>query len=245
MGFSVKRVKDVGGPVLIDEVEVEMFNHMPEEICNIGDNLLLLPADETHRRYIDFIAASLAPFLPATALVELGAGYGSILLALAKRDLFSGIPLLAGDFSPSGVELIKRFSAAQDLEIQTAHCDFNAQPMTTLPIPPGAIIYTVYGLSCIPVVSAGIIRAFASYSPSIVVNFEPCLEYCDSNTLLGLMRRRYIEINGYNKNLATVLHQEQEVGNIQILEERPSEFGKNPFFSCSVVTWKPVLSTRL
>jgi hypothetical protein len=53
------------------------------------------------------------------------------------------------------------------------------------------------------------------------------------------MRRRYIEINGYNTNLATLLHQEQDAGNIRIIEERPNMFGKNPFFSASVIAWKP------
>jgi hypothetical protein len=84
------------------------------------------------------------------------------------------------------------------------------------------------------------IRDLASYSPSIVVNFEPCIEHCNANSLLGLMRKRYIELNGYNTNLATLLQQEQEIGNIQILEERPFVFGKNPFFPTSVLAWKPL-----
>ncbi len=238
-GALLEQVKTTDRLVTIKEVETEMFAHTTETICNIGDDLLLLSAAEMHQRYLDFISASLASYLPATALVELAAGYGSIQLGLVSRDMFSKMPLIAGDFTPSGVELIRRFSTAQGLEVQAALCDFNAQPITTLSIPSGAIIYTVYGLSCVPFLSVETIRAIASYSPKMVINFEPCLEHCDSNSLLGLMRKRYIEINGYNTNLVTLLHEEQDIGNIRIIEERPCAFGKNPFFSASVIAWEP------
>jgi len=53
-------------------------------------------------------------------------------------------------------------------------------------------------------VSKVYVHAIAALRPAAVVNVEPCYEHCSSSTLTGLLRRRYIEINDYNRNLMSV-----------------------------------------
>ncbi len=57
--------------------------------------------------------------------------------------------------------------------------------------------------------------------------------------MLGLMQRRYVEINGYNTNLLSVLHKHRDDGKIDILVETPQIFGMNPFLPVSVLAWRP------
>ena len=45
-----------------------------------------------------------------------------------------------------------------------------------------------------------------------MIHIEPCYEHCEGKTLLGLMRRRYIQVNDYNTNLVTVLREQSERG---------------------------------
>jgi hypothetical protein len=74
----------------------------------------------------------------------------------------------------------------------------------------------------------------------VVINVEPCYEHCEGKTLLGLMRRRYIEVNDYNTNLVTVLREQRDRGVIDILEELPAVFGSNPLLAASVIVWRPL-----
>ena len=76
--------------------------------------------------------------------------------------------------------------------------------------------------------------------PARLLGFEPCYEHCNAMTLLGLMRRRYIEMNDYNMNLATLLHARQKQGEISILREEAAVFGSNPLLACSIIIWELV-----
>jgi hypothetical protein len=78
-----------------------------------------------------------------------------------------------------------------------------------------------------------------------VVHFEPCYEHCDRQTLLGLMRQRYFEVNDYNTNLSTLLHEAENQALVRILEEKPAIVGSNPFLVASLYmnqTWKSRLA---
>jgi hypothetical protein len=54
------------------------------------------------------------------------------------------------------------------------------------------------------------------------------------------VRWRYIEVNDYNTNLVTELHERRDRGVIEIVEERPAVFGSNPLLAASVIVWRPL-----
>jgi len=107
-------------------------------------------------------------------------------------------------------------------------------------IPPGAVIYTSYAAQYVPRLSSSFVDQLALFSPSVVIHIEPCYEHCEGKTLLGLIRQRYIEVNDYNTNLVTVLHEQRDRDDIEILEERPAVFGSNPLLAASVIVWRPL-----
>jgi hypothetical protein len=208
-------------------------------LMSVGDSLIEVRAIEAHRRYRDWIAAELARYLPAAALVELGAGYGSIIVDLAKRSQFRTLEIIAADLTGNGVRLIDLLARAEDVGISVGSCDLTKTPVTEMRIPEGALIYTSYAAQCIPMLAESFVTSLSALHPKVVVHFEPAYEHCDEKTLLGLMRRRYIQVNDYNTNLITLLREQQGRGRIEIVDERPALFGTNPLLPASLTAWRP------
>lgn len=239
-GPLFERVKQAGRDVTIDEVNDWQLGNLPDTVGAIGDTFEVLAAVDAYLRYLELVENTLMRYLPAPGLVELGAGYGSIILPLAKKQLFSGARILAGEYTTSGVELIKTLAKAEKIKVECGHCDFTSDTLTDLFIPEGAVIYTSYAIHYVPVLKNNFIDRLSRYKPSAVIHFEPCYEHNDPGTLIGLMRRRYVELNDYNTNLVSLLHQAQSEGKINIIEETPPMFGNNPFLPVSAIAWSPV-----
>lgn len=204
-----------------------------------GEELYETTARDAHSRYRDFVAETLKPWLDASAIVELGAGYGSVIVDLARRPEFAGIPAYGLDLTPAGAELIGRMSAAEGVNVNSGLCDMLARDVTDTAIPEGALIYTSYAAHYEPRHSESFVEGIAAMRPRAVILIEPCHEHCDDATLLGLLRRRYIEVNDYNTNLVTLLHEQSEAGKVKILDERKAAFGPNPLLAASVIVWEP------
>ncbi len=238
-GAILERVKRGGMTATLDEVDEWELGSLPETLCAAGEELEILKPAEAHLRYLDLVEETLGKYLPAATLVELGAGYGSIVLSLAKRAAFSGTAILAGEYTKSGAELIGTLARREGLKVVSGRCDFNTEPLTDFSIPEGAVIYTSYSICYVPTLKNEHIERLLRCKPSIVVHFEPCHEHYDRETLMGLMRRRYVEVNDYNTNLVSMLHCQQERNTIRIVEERPHVFGSNPLLPASVVVWTP------
>ena len=96
-------------------------------------------------------------------------------------------------------------------------------------------MYTAHALSQLPS-ARHVIDALAEQADRItaVVNIEPMAPLYD-DSLLGLMRRRYLEVNDYNRDLLDELRRRTEV---EIVQTRPNIFGQNPFCPVSAVEWR-------
>jgi len=208
-GSLVKRVVEADHRISVEKVDEWIFQDIPACLCSIQGRLKLLSAKEAHQQYLDLIEELLRSYLPGSAVVELGAGYGSVILALAKREAFHRMRIIAGEYSTSGLELIKRLALAQSLEIETGHCDFALPQVVDFGIPRNAVIFTSYATHYVPRLSTDFIRGLSTHHPRVVVHIEPCYEHHECNSLLGLMRRRYIQVNDYNTNLVTLLHDQE------------------------------------
>jgi hypothetical protein len=147
--------------------------------------------------------------------------------------------LVAGEYTASGLKLLRLLAAAEGLRLSAGRCDLGPPALGGLEVPPGALVFTSYAACYVLEAAADLVAALCAWRPRAVIHFEPCYEHCDPRTLLGLMRRRYIDVNGYNRNLVTLLHRQQERGVIRILKEQPAVFGANPLLAASVLVWSP------
>jgi hypothetical protein len=218
-------------------IDARVFKDAPVMLVSIGETLQQLTPRVARERYLDLVEEVLRPFLPASALVELGAGYGNVILHLAQR--FAGTPVMAGEYTTSGVEICRLLAAHENIDLIVAPCDLSAPNVTQLPVPTGAVLFTSYAAHYNREISAQLVDSLSAYRPKMVVHFEPCFEHAPQSTLVGLMRRSYILANGYNVNLATVLHQQRDAGKIEIVDEQPALFGANPLLPASVIAWRP------
>jgi hypothetical protein len=231
--------------ITIEQVDDLLYREMQPTLCYVKNRLELLSPQEAHDHYVNMIIKVVESYLPQPAILELGAGYGSVILAMARSARLKNIQFFAGEYVNSGVELIKRIAKAQQTQITTGHCDLTSPDIIDFPIPAQAIIFTSMAVHYIPELSDHFVQALSALNPAVVVHIEPCFEHCQGNTLWELMRRRYIHLNDYNRNLVTVLITQQKRGMLKILEERVTIFGNNALLPVSIIAWVPTPKPEL
>jgi hypothetical protein len=205
-----------------------------------GGCLQLAAPEKSFEMLISLVQTELRPHLPAPAVVELGAGYGRIILTLLLSGFCGTARAMAAEYAPSGVELMRRLAASSGVRLDVASCDFTKRPITCLDIPPDSVIFTAFAVQCLPVLPDDFVDNLICLRPKAVIHIEPLYEHCQSSSLMQLMQRRYIEVNDYNSNLLTLLKRAEAASKIDILRESPRVFGANPFLVASVVSWRPI-----
>lgn len=205
---------------------------------SIGDTLYLAHPRVGRDRFIREVLSRLTPFLPTHSLVELGAGYGSVLLRIAMSPEFRNATIFGAEYTENGVAAMRELVKSHKLQATVGKCDFTARQMTTMRIPAGSLVYTCMAVPCVPQLPRYFVDNILDLSPSMVVHFEPCIDHYD-DSILGLFRQRYIKLNDYNTNLRRLLADREEEGEITIMFEEKTFFGENPLLPCSFIAWKP------
>jgi len=122
--------------------------------------------------------------------------------------------------------------------IDVGHCDFNTLNFGGMQIPENAIIFTSYAIHYVPQLRDDFVRFLCQFKPKAVVHFEPCYDYFDKQTIHGLMCQRYIELNGYTRNIGSSIEAgcKQVGANIKV---QRNIHGTNPFLPFSIIEWQP------
>jgi SAM-dependent methyltransferase len=194
------------------------------------------PAREVLMAYENLLLETLRPHATGT-LVELGCGLGDKLLRMAER--LKPKTVFGGEFTRSGVECGRLLAKLFRINAQFEQFDYN-NPATLEAVPEHAMVFTSHSIEQIPNLPERFIAGLIRRSPRVVLHFEPDYEGHDTNSLMGLMQRRYAELNDYNRNLWGLLKSFESKGLIRILEHSTDVFGINPFNSTSVFIWQPV-----
>lgn len=223
----------------LEDVDKWAAGDAGETLASVDEHIVEMTAQESHDAYIAFIANALEPRLPASALVELGCGYGSVILGLSRKAAFQDMPYFAADFTSTGPELAGLIAKEEGISLTTGSADLRKHPVTSLDVPEGALIFTAYAAQYVEPLTDDFVPGLIALRPSAVVHIEPVYEHCDPSTLLGLLRQRYIQVNGYNRNLSTILHHHERLGSLEIIQESVPGFGPNPLLAASVIAWKP------
>lgn len=201
--------------------------------------LLLASRRHAQARHLERLESALRPFArDATALVELGAGYGAKIMRLARRPPFVDLPVVAAEFTASGRELLARVAALAGARATVGACDFFTHAID-IEIPPGALIFTCFALHYVREVKVTLPAWLASMRPTAVVHCEPCLEHYDSGSLHDLLCAEYVRLNGYSLNIASVFDTAERSGTIDVIGREPKAIGLNPLLPASIITWRP------
>lgn len=237
-GPLLARYREEGGTADVETVDRWLLGEqlLPTWIDNA---IRLAPAIEAHSKYLDLVASVIGRSLPASALVELGAGYGSAMFGVARRLSLSGQRLAGYDVTVSGPLLLGLLAERMDIAVGTGRCDFTSNQVLPEDVPQGAVFFTSHSLMYVPRLDSHLISQLVSLRPKAVVHFDVCYEHSNGDTLLDLMRRRYIELNDYNRNLLSLLKNAESGGEIEILHEEAHIFGMHALLPVSLVIWKP------
>ena len=229
-------------PAEIEQVFFEQAYSSSNDLqipCFDAGEFYLAKGQLLEEAHIELYADTLTPYLnEASCLVELGAGYGAKIFNLAKRKEFSTLPLITGEYTANGRELIRLLAGAWSKSVIIGDCDFRKMKIENMSIPKNAIIFTSYAAHYIPELSMGFVDFLAKLKPRVVVHFEPCYEYYDMDTVHGMMCRRYMELNDYTKNLVSVI--EASCARREItFQVKKNIIGSNPLMPISIIEWTP------
>jgi hypothetical protein len=219
------------------EAEKALNNPDKITICYDHDKGFCLSKNKEINKYIlkileDKIKKHLSS---ASCLVELGAGFGSKILQLSKIFKEKKLNLFAGEYTSIGRNLIKIIANYEKININVKYCDLNN--LKNLKIPKNSVIFTSYSMHYVSKLNKNFVKIINNLNPKIIIHFEPCYELYDSQNLHGLMCKKYIEINDYNKNLYSILKQKHLKNKID-LKITKNIFGHNPLLPISILEWK-------
>jgi hypothetical protein len=237
-GALLQRYEGADGSATLETVEDWALGSDEPSLCSVGKRFELQTPRECLRRHYQVVIDTLQRLLPASCVVELGAGYGGAALRLAADSRFSGTPLYAAEYTRSGRELLVRLARAAGVPLQVGQCDLSKAPMCDFEPPSGGIIFTCMAAHYIPELADQFVEVLNRLRPRAVAHFEPCYEHFDPLSLMGAMRRRYIEVNDYNRNLVSLLRRHAASDAITILDEQPAVIGVNPLLPISVIVWR-------
>jgi len=242
-GAYLNKVEDLGIRNQITSRQLDSWQCDLEEpiVYSQEDNLIKSSFGEAYDNFVRTIYKTLVSHLPATSVAEFGCGFGSVILRLAEYPELQGIDLYASEYTVSGQELTKICAKNQNIKLHVGGCDFMDRHLCDLAVPEESVIFTCAAACTLPVLPDTFIESLIEYKPRLVIHFEPTYEHQDKTTLLGLMRKRYIEVNDYNRNLLDLIKKYQRSKKLNIIEEIPSVIGVNPLFPISIISWKPNL----
>jgi hypothetical protein len=202
---------------------------------SLGDDLHELTLDESRIRYDALLAEALAPLVQgARTIIELGAGYGYNLWSLRKT--FTGHKFVGGELSGNAVALAERlYRDDPSLTVRTFNFyEPDAYALVSRAEPP-VVVFTSYAIEQLTH-SAPFLDGLRSCRQNLqsVVLFESLYE-SEGNTLLDLFRRRYTEMNDYNRDLPAELSGRKDIA---VTSCRKNVFGQNPLHPISIVQWR-------
>lgn len=206
--------------------------------CLIDGELMLMSAHESHDHYIHLIENTLL-VNPSSHLVEIGCGYGAVLFDLARGGTIGYESITGLEYTRQGVELAQNLAKWHGLKVTIAQGDFNATGITNATIVPGSDIFTSFALHYVRN-SVIALENILKLNPRRVLHFEPVFQHYRERSVLGLLQRRYLEINDYNSDLRQELERLQRAGVIEVIKEEPMIFGGNCLLPASLLVWRPI-----
>ena len=228
------------GEVTPDDIKRFEFKDTGLVCVSIKEELALLSRDEARERYGRLLRDTMSNAINgADTVIELGCGYGYNLWMLSQH--FRGKNYIGGEYSSNAVELASHLyeTSKQGSRITVEKFDFYSSRYEILSriLSGKTVVFTSHAIEQLPSAMKVVAGIESCGGPLTVFHFEPVYELC-SDSLLGLLRRKYAVVNDYNRDLYTLLRNNNRVRLVQVV---PDVFGGNPLNATSIIEWETLV----
>ena len=217
--------------------QFELGGDLDREVCiSKGRDLFVTSLEDARRMLYTLLCDEMRDAIEdSPAVVELGCGYGFNLYILAQQ--FPGKLYRGGEYSANAVKLAQQlFVREPNIEVR----EFNFYDGSTYAclddLPSPVTVFTCHAVEQLQTATE-LFTALRERSSRIasVFHFEPAYDLHDSS-LIGLMRRRYAQMNDYNQDLVKRIRERED--HIRVVTMKPDVLGLNPLNPTSVIRWE-------
>ncbi|MSR86572.1 class I SAM-dependent methyltransferase [Candidatus Peribacteria bacterium] len=224
-----------------DDVRAQEFRLPRPPVCVSRKNVLYeMPSEHLMTVDNEMLIDLLRPYMKdVDTVIELGCGYGYNLYVLRKE--FPGKTYIGGEYSQNAVSLAAElYKGAADLRIeQFNYYDDTYTMFEKLPKTAKVLLFTRHSIEQLPSAKK-FVETVMKYADRLVtvLHMEVAFEN-NGDDLLGMLRKRYVTANDYNRDIVGLLTGRTD---IEIVRNDPDEYGENPLNPSSVIVWQPRIS---
>ena len=210
----------------------DMLFHIDENIYYSKDSLAI--KELVNKKIVE---VSNNHMTSSDTIVELGSGWGRNLFYFLLKKLCHRV--IGGEYTKEGRLVSEFISEKFKLPAEFFHFDYYNPHEQFMQKLAGTVVFTHNSVEQIRHIPEETIQSLIESKPRVVIHFEPVYEYCDKNTLLHYLWKRYTLMNDYNRNLLTVLKKFESSGKLRIIDEKVHTIGLNAFNPGSFIVWEP------
>jgi len=204
-----------------------------------SEDLYIALVTDAQRANDDIVVDELGNVLTGNeTVVELGCGYGYNLHLLASA--YPDCKYVGGEYSSNAVQIAPHlYEDCDNVEIQQFNYYDDHWEIFDREFTDDVVVFTRLSIEQLPECESVIetLRESLPSTTKAVVHLEPVYELHDTDSMLGLIRKKYIEINDYNHDLLTAI---QTHADIEVVSTKYDVFGFNGLNPMSPIRWEPV-----
>ena len=174
-------------------------------------------------------------FKKYTSIYEFGCGTGQNLVCLAT--MFPNVKLFGMDWVDESQKIIQAVSRKYEWDIKGFHFDIS-DPDDDLEMEPNSLAYTSGALEQLGANHKEFINYLLAKKPGLCVNFEPIVEYYNTDCLFDYVAIKYHRARNYLDGYLTYLRELERENIIKIIASKRLGFGSLYHEGYSYIIWK-------
>jgi hypothetical protein len=170
------------------------------------------------------------------SIVEIGSGSCANLHLLSR--LFPKVQLMGLDWTKASTEIAEELGRRNGRKI-TGHCFDMFAPDDSLELPQGSAVITIHAFEQLGRSFEPMLQFLLHARPSLVVQYEPVLDFYDETKLLDYLALSYCKARSYLEGYYTRLRELEREGRVKLLAAYRPYLG-GVLHEQSVLVWRPV-----
>jgi SAM-dependent methyltransferase len=176
------------------------------------------------------------------SVVEIGAGYGRLLIPLAdalKKE--RPLKVIGTDFTSASGKILNNLSKNLEYNIKTTTMDIsgksNYQDNLSIVNCSKPLVFSCQTVMYVPFLDNDFIELMRTWPDGVFCNIEPIYKK-EPKKNLEKLQSKYIEVNDYNKNLLELLKDYSQKGLIEIIYSSSNNVSENAFLPLQTIVWR-------